>query len=137
MTYVVLIAWVVQAAVGVSLFVSWLRHGRHAAGTVALHVTSGVVGLACWLAFLFTDVVWWAWGAFVVLTIGNTFGDVLLRARSRGSAPSQGFWRDYGTAIADTFRGRLPRRVVFHALFAGVVYFTCLGVCIGASIAAG
>lgn len=25
------------------------------------------------------------------------------------------------------FRGQMPRRVTFHALFASVVYFSCLG----------
>jgi len=137
MDYVVLAFWVIQAAVGVALFVAWLRHGRGgSAGMVLTHVALAIVGLALWIAFLATGAVLPAWLAFAALTVGNGVGDTMLvRRYRRTSGSTDTFWKAYGGAIAATFRGALPRRVVFHALFAGVVYFTCLGVCIAASVA--
>ena len=136
MGYVVLAAWLIQAAVGVSLFVSSWRGGRTGAPTVVTHATAGVLGLALWAAFLLTGNVLLAWLAFVVITVGNGFGDAMLLGRSRGLHGATTFWKGYVGAVGDTFRGRMPPRVTFHALFSGLVYFTCLGVCIGATVAA-
>jgi hypothetical protein len=44
--------------------------------------------------------------------------------------------RNYPVAIAAIFRGEMPPRVTFHALFSGVVSFGCLGVCIAATVSA-
>ena len=64
------------------------------------------------------------------------FGETMMVRRSRRlrgiTSPSGG---DYGRAIADVFRGRMPPKVAFHSLFSPVVFFSCLGVCIGATIA--
>jgi hypothetical protein len=133
--YIVLIAWIVQASVGISMFVGWLRHGRHGAGPMLTHVGVVLVALALWAAFIVTGSVIAAWSTFVVLTVALTFGDIMLIARSRRLTGRTTFWKDYGAAIAKTFRGMLPRRVTFHALFSPVVYFLCLGVCMGATVA--
>lgn len=99
------------------------------------HVALGVGALALWVTSTVTGVLVWAWAAFALLTVGNGVGDSLLIARSRRTRRrSEGFFPDYGAAIAGVFRGEMPWTVVFHALFSGVVYFTCLGVCIGATM---
>jgi hypothetical protein len=136
MVYVVLAVWIVQAAVGVSLFVGWLRHGRRSPLTVAWHVVPALAGLVLWIVFVLAGSIFAAWGALVVLTIANVFGDRMMVRRQQRITGATTFWRDYGTAIVSAIRGRFPPRVVFHAVFAGVVYFTCLGVCIGATVAA-
>lgn len=136
MEYVVLGAWVIQAAVGVWLFVRWIFGGGGRAGTVVTHVVGAVASLVAWIVFVVTGGLAWAWAAFAVVTVANAVGDTMLRGRERRRAGSTGFWRDYGAAIASVFRGRMPPAVAFHAAFAGVVYFTCLGVAIGATIAA-
>jgi hypothetical protein len=136
MVYVVLAVWIVQAAVGVSLFVGWLRHGRGSPLAVVWHVVPALAGLALWIVFVLADSLVAAWGAFLVLTVANVFGDRMMLRRQRRITGTTTFWRDYGTTLVSALRGRFPRRVVFHALFAGVVYFTCLGVCIGATVAA-
>lgn len=139
MAIFVLVAWIVQAAVGVWLLVGWIRHGRGASASAVLsHVVLGVAGLAMWIAFVQTDALAWAWLAFAAMTIGNAIGDsVMLIGRTRRlRGESLGFWRDYGAAVSATFRGEFPRHVVFHTLFSAVVYFPCLGVCIGATVAA-
>src|SRR5690606_8150692 len=119
--------------VGVSLLVSWWRHGRSSAPTVVIHVSSIIIGLALWVAFIITGALLPAWLAFAVITIGNGFGDALMVRRHRRVA---GPTASYGSAIVAALRARFPPRVTFHACFSGVVYFLCLGVCIGATISA-
>jgi hypothetical protein len=120
MSYVVLVAWLVQAAVGVLLLTGWLRHGRARSPVVLTHVGLSVLGVACWTTFVVVDQVLWAWAALLLITIGNGFGDNMLLWRTRRMGGSH---------------RRLPLRVGFHALFAGVVYFSTLAVCVVATVA--
>ena len=138
MGYVVLAAWLVQGAVGLSMLIGWLRRGRgRGGGTIAVHVVSSLLGLALWIVFLATGALLPAWLALLSITVGNVYGDRMLLGRARRIDPSAiTVWQRYGVALSAIFRGKLPPRVAFHALFAGVVYFTCLGVCIGATVAA-
>lgn len=139
MAYFVLVAWLIQATVGVTLFADWLRqaHGR-GARTVVAHVLPIVSGLALWVWFVATGALVMAWLAFAILTFGLTFGDAMLIARNRRrTGVTTTLWREYGSLIAALIRGQLPPRVVFHAWFSPVIWFPCLGVCIAASIAAG
>lgn len=136
MGYLVLSAWVIQAAVGVSLAVTWWRRGRHGGRTVSAHVTAGAVAMAAWVTFVVTGSLVAAWAAFVVLTVGNGYGDEMLLGRVRSQTGSTSKRRNYRAAVAALFRGQLPPRVAFHALFSGVVYFGCLGVCIAATASA-
>ena len=108
---------------------------RPGATIVVTHVAAGLLGLALWVGYLGTGSVAPAWLAWAVITIGNGFGEVMLLGRSRSNTGPRSLRKDYRATIAATLRGELPARVVFHALFSGVVYFTCLGVCIGATIA--
>lgn len=134
MEYFVLAAWLIQAAVGGTLFVSWLRGKRRAAPTVIPHVGAGLLGLVLWGVFLADGGVLAAWLAFAVITVGNGFGDAILLSRSRELRGPSTLRKGYVGAVADTFAGRMPRRVTFHAVFSGVVYFSCLGVCVGATV---
>jgi hypothetical protein len=137
MAYFVLGAWLIQGAVGVSLLIGWARHGRRYAGAVVTHVVVVLVMLGLWITFLATGAVAFAWTAQVVLALGIPFGETMMVRRSRqlrGITTKR--LSDYGRAVVDVFRGRLPGPVVFHALFAGVVFFSALGVCIGATVAA-
>ena len=138
MGYVVLAAWLVQGAVGLSMLIGWLRRGRRrGGGTIAVHVVSSLLGLALWIVFLATGALLPAWLALLSITVGNVYGDRMLLGRARRIDPSAiTVWQRYGVALSAIFRGKLPPRVAFHALFAGVVYFTCLGLCIGATVAA-
>ena len=135
MRYVVLLAWLIQSSVGVSLLVSWWREGGRGSAIVVTHVGAGLLGLALWVGFLGTGSVVPAWLAWAVITIGNGFGEVMLLGRSRTKTGPRSLRKDYAATIAAALRGELPPRVVFHALFSGVVYFTCLGVCVSATIA--
>lgn len=137
MTYIIGVAWLVQAAVGIFLFLAWARHARGgSAGAVLAHTMLMVCYLVPWAVFIATGIVTWAWLAVVVLTIGIPFGDVLMvrRSRSLRGERSAGL-RDYGAAVADVFAGRMPRRVAFHALFGAVVYFGSLGIALAATAA--
>ena len=136
MTSLVLAAWVIQASVGVSLAVTWWRHGRRGAGTVGTHVAAAVIGLALWVTFVVTGSLVSAWAALVAITVGNTYGDKMLLGRVRGRTGTTSKRRNYPVAVAAIFRGEMPRCVAFHAVFAGVVYFSCLGVCIAGTVSA-
>lgn len=138
MALAVLIVWIVEGLVGVTLFIGWLRHARgRGAPMVLTHLALMLAGLACWVWFLVTDTLAAAWIAFGVITVGISFGDVmLLRAIRRLNPAVTSTLGAYGAAIPMILRGELPPRVGFHALFSPVVYFSCLGVCIGAGMAA-
>lgn len=135
MTVLVLVVWLVQAASGVALLSRRLAHGRPSSLVVS-HVGLSVAALACWAAFTGTGAVAWGWVAFALVTAVNTVGDTMLIGRSRRLSGRSGSFRaDYGAAIRATLRGRLPRRVTFHALFAGAAYFTALAACLVATLA--
>jgi hypothetical protein len=138
MAAVVLIAWIIQGAVGLTLFVDWLRRGpRRGARTVIPHVVLTLLGLALWVGFMVTGALAAAWISFAILTAGNIFGDMMLLRRARRIAPGATTIRQgYAAAVSSILRRALPPRVSFHALFSAVVYFPCLGVCLGATVAA-
>lgn len=136
MAYLVLSAWVVQACVGVSLAMTWWRHGGRGAPTVQTHIAAAAVSLLLWGAFVATSSLVAAWAAFVAITIGNTYGDKVLLGRVHHRTGTTSKRRNYPVAVGAIFRGQMPARVAFHALFAGVVYFGCLGVCIAATVSA-
>jgi hypothetical protein len=134
MTYLVLAAWVIQASVGVSLAVTWWRHGRPGASTVLTHTAASGFGLALWTAFIVTESPIAAWGALAAITVGNNYGDDMLLRRVHSRTGTTSKRRNYPVAIGAIFRGKMPPRVAFHALFAGVVWFSCLGVCVAATV---
>jgi hypothetical protein len=135
MSYVVLVAWLVQATVGVLLLTGWFRHGRAYPRVVVTHVILSVLGVACWITYVLADRVLWAWAALLLITVGNGFGDnVLLRRTRRMGGSHLSTVNAYKLAIRSIFSGRLPFRVGFHAVFAGVVYFSTLAVCVVATV---
>lgn len=137
MPYVVLAAWIVQASVGTWLLIGWARHGRRHAGAILPHVAVMVTTLVLWVAFLLTENVAFAWATLAGFMIGIPFGETAMVRRSRRlRGITEPGASDYGRAIVDVFRGRLPKPVAFHAIFSAVVFFPCLAVCIGATVAA-
>lgn len=138
MAYVVLAVWIVQASVGTWLLIGWARHGRPNPGPVIAHAALMVGTLTLWVLFLATGDVLWAWATLAGFMLGIPFGETMMVRRSRRlRGITDGSAADYGRSIADVFRGRMPAKVAFHALFSAVVFFSCLGVCIGATVAGG
>lgn len=136
MAYLVLLAFVVQASVGLSLAVTWWRRSRRGVPTVQIHVAAATLGLALWTAFVMTENLVAAWSTFAAITVGNTYGDKMLLGRAQGHTGTTSKRRNYPVVVAAIFRGQMPWRVAFHALFAGVVYFSCLSVCIASTVSA-
>ncbi len=135
MNVFVLVVGIVQALIGLILLARWIRAGRRAPGVVVAHVAANLAALVLWATFVLTGTLWVAWTAFVLLTVGNGFGDAMLLSRARRlHGASDRFWKGYGDAVAAVFRGRMPPHVAFHALFSGVVYFGMLIACILASV---
>ncbi|KHK98619.1 hypothetical protein LK09_06605 [Microbacterium mangrovi] len=138
MGYAVLGAWTVQAVVGVTLFVGWLRHGRgHSARPIVTHAITMVSFSVPWIAFLATGLPLWAWVGFGILLVFIGFGDyaVVQRTRAVRGETNPGL-RDELLAVKAALSGRFGGRLVFHALWSPVVFFGSLGVAIGATVAA-
>lgn len=136
MGYLVIAAWVVQAAVGVSLLVSWARHARgRSVGAVMTHALMMVGFLVPWAVFIATGVPLWAWVGFAVLAAFIGFGDTVAvrRVRALRGVPDSGI-RDYIPTIKVAFTGALGGRTLFHMCFSGVVFFSTLAVAIAATV---
>ncbi len=137
MGYAVLAAWLIQAAVGVTLLVSWTRHaGGQDAGLILPHILAMVGFLAPWTAFLTTGSALWAWAGFGVLTVFIGFGDAAMvrRARAVQGGANEGL-RGYFSAIRAATSGALGKRTIFHAWFSPVVWFGSLAAAILATAA--
>ncbi|VXB95895.1 conserved membrane hypothetical protein [Microbacterium sp. 8M] len=132
MDYIVLAAWTIQAAVGASLLVSWVRHAKGSnAGLILTHVTAMIAFAVLWVVFIVTGAVAWGWAGFVVLVLFIGFGDATMvrRARALRGEANPGL-RDYIPAARVSLAGRLGGRTRFHMLFSALVFFPCLAVCI-------
>ncbi|NLG63211.1 MAG: hypothetical protein GX539_13315, partial [Candidatus Cloacimonetes bacterium] len=101
MGYLVLAAWVIQATVGVTLLVSWARHGRgRSAGLLITHAVAMVAFVAPWTVFIVTGAVAWAWVGMAVLTAFIGFGDTaMVRSARRVRGWGDRGLRDYFPAI--------------------------------------
>ena len=138
MALAVLIVWAVQAAIGLTLLAGWARHDRGSSSTVLTHAAVGALGPAAWAAYVFLDTLFLAWSAFVVINVGQVLGDALMmRRRRRVSGVVGGRRREFVAAVSAVVSGKLHWTVSLHILFGGVVlYFSCLAVCIGATVSA-
>lgn len=137
MGYAVLGAWIIQALVGVTLFVSWLRHGRgQSARLIVTHAVMMVSFLVPWVAFIATSAPVWAWVGFGILLVFIGFGDyaVVQRTRAVRGETNRGL-RDELLAVKMALSGRFGRTLVFHAIWSPVVFFGALGIAIGATVA--
>lgn len=137
MEHVVTVLFAIQALAGVVLTVAWWRRGKHGVGTLVAHVVPNTTALALWVLFTVFGNVWWAWGSYFALNIGTAFGDKMLVGRYRRVRTSEAAAvADYGGALKAVFTRRMPPLVTFHAVFSAAVYFSCLAVCIGATVSA-
>lgn len=136
MEYAVLGVWLIQSVVGGALLAALARRGRRPGPTVLAHAAVNSGALVLWIVFIAQGSIVAAWLAFATVTVGNGIGDYMLVNRwRRMTGSASGFWPDYRRTVGAIFRGFFPPGVTFHTCFSGVVYFSCLGVCIGASVA--
>jgi hypothetical protein len=133
MSVVVLVALLLQAALGLWLLLAWRRRAPVSA-TAYVHAGVVVLALALWAASMAQDSAPLAWSSLLVLLVGNFLGDLLLIAHRRGVTGAEGgFFADYGAAVGAVLRGRHPARATIHAAGAGVVTVLTLVGCIVAS----
>jgi hypothetical protein len=138
MGFIVVVAWAIQAAFGVSLLASWARHARgQDAALVLPHILMMVAFLVPWSVFLATGGVAWGWVGVAILLAFIGFGDATMVRRSRKvTGQTNPGLRDYMPAVKVALSGRLGWRVIVHALMAPVVLIPAIVVCIAASAAA-
>ena len=134
LSLVVLGLLLAAAGLGLSALLGWLRSkGSPPAARTAVHVVVQLAGIALWGVFTATGSVAGAWTAFVVITVGQVFGDLLMLASYRGrlgAAARPG----YAAPAADVLSFRRPVAAL-HALVGAAGWFTMLAACIVASIA--
>jgi len=132
--YVVLGLLVAAAALGVVNLARWLGHGRSSlpAGKAATHIALVVGAIVLWVTFLATGRTLLAWTTFVVITVGQVFGDVLMFASYRARSGVTGKVA-YGAAAKDVMGFKRPFATL-HATAAALGYFLLLATAIWASI---
>ncbi|GAA1672141.1 hypothetical protein [Microbacterium lacus] len=138
MAYIVVLAWAVQAAFGLSLLTSWARRARGQNAELVLpHILMMVAFLVPWSLFLATSAVAWGWLGVAILLTFIGFGDATMVRRSRKvTGQTNPSLRDYVPAVKVALSGRLGWRVIVHALMAPVVLIPAIVVCIAATAAA-
>jgi hypothetical protein len=90
--------------------------------------TTALTGLVLWGGFLVSDRALLAWLALGVLALGNGLGDLLTTVgwRLRNSGGTARLSKDALSAVGEVLRFRRSRRVVAHALLAGVTFVSVL-----------
>jgi hypothetical protein len=139
MSYVVLVLWLLAAAVGAMVLLQWLRRRRPGsafpARLVTAHLGTAVAGLSLWVGHLATGRLILAWLAFAVLNVTNGIGDAILTGRWRALAGAGPSWiADYRRAVVGVLKGRHPRSATLHALLAGLTFFSTLVACLVATV---
>lgn len=126
----------VAAGFGLTSLLAWRRHrgsGRLPTAKIAAHLSLQVIGIATWTAFVVTGAVPIAWTAFVVLTAGQVFGDLLMFASYRARNP--GATRPHYLAVGGdvlSFRRPVP---ALHALVGALAWFSMLAICLFSTVA--
>lgn len=138
MGYLVLVAGLVQAAVGVALLLSWARHARgRDAGLIVTHVVAMLGFFVPWTLFIATGEPPWAWAGFAVLVVFIGFGDTeVVRRTSRDRGVTKPRFADYWRSMIAVCAGRYGHALQFHTLFSAAVFFPALAVAVAATAGA-
>jgi hypothetical protein len=125
---VALTLWLVTAALGILELLAWRSASNKPPPLAYRHAATALAGLAVWAAFVITDRALLAWAALAVLALNNGLGDLLTTRgwRSRNSGGTASLTKDVGSAVGEVLRFRRSRRVIAHALLAGVTFLSVL-----------
>jgi len=119
---IALVGWVLNICVGLVLLLRLLRARRHVPPLAYYHLVTAFVGLGFWIAFMAAGATVLAWIGFAVLTLHNTFGDMLMvRGWRRRNPDATG--RAYFQAVKSLLKRPLP---LAHAWLAPVAWFPAL-----------
>lgn len=133
---VALILLLVTAAFGLSSLLAWSRH--RAAGfpiaKIVWHIVFQALGIGVWGVFAVTGAVPFAWFAFVILTAGQVFGDLLMFASYRARHPDRTERRYF--AIGGEVLSFARPAAALHALIGAIAWFGMLALSIYATFSA-
>jgi hypothetical protein len=123
---IVLVFLLITTALGVMSLARWLRHARASVppAKVVPHVALQVTAIGVWIAFLATGSALLAGAAFIVITPGMVFGDLLMFASYRAGSGDTGRIA-YGAVAAKLIRFQRPVAAL-HAIVGALGYFTML-----------
>jgi len=129
-----LVLLVAAASLGLASLLGWLRHPEAAFPTAkaVTHLALQLVAIAVWVAFVVSGAVAAAWAAFVIITLGQVFGDLLMFASYRARRPGvaqPGYLAVGGDVLS--FRRPVP---AMHALVGALAWFGMLAICIAATV---
>jgi hypothetical protein len=119
---IALAAWVVNSVIGLVLLARVLRARRQVPPLACYHLATALIGLGIWIGFITTGSAVLAWTGFAVLTLHNTFGDMLMvRGWRRRNPDATG--NAYFQAVKHLLKRPLP---LAHAWIAPVAWFPAL-----------
>ncbi|MFI6094423.1 hypothetical protein ACIA8G_02655 [Lentzea sp. NPDC051213] len=119
---IALVGWVLNIGVGLVLLLRLLRARRHVPPLAYFHLVTAFVGLGFWIAFMAAGASALAWIGFAVLTLHNTFGDMLMVRGWRKRNPDA-----TGIAYFQAVKWMLKRPLpLAHAWIAPVAWFPAL-----------
>lgn len=75
---IALVGWVLNIVVGLTILTGVLRARRHVPRLAYYHLTTALVGVGVWIAFMAAGSAVLAWIGFGILTVHNGFGDTLM-----------------------------------------------------------
>lgn len=127
---IVLVLLATTAVLGVASLTAWLRHRTSSfpMRKITIHVVLQGVSIVLWSIFLATLDPWVAWAAFIVITVGQIFGDLLMfasyRVRHRIARA------DSYLAVAKDVLGFTRPVPALHAIIGALGWFSMLTVCL-------
>jgi hypothetical protein len=133
---VALAALTLTVVLGLTMLAALLRSGRRLGPVVLMHLTTALVTLAAWVAYVASDGPrWLAWAVVLLQMLNNTFGDTMMvrgwraRAVRAGRSVTAGP-RAYVAAAVDLLSFSRPTAAL-HGILAGVSFFTVLPIALG------
>lgn len=126
----VLVFLTITAILGAASLVGWRRHraARLPVKRAATHIALQSMSIVLWVIFIVTMQPRIAWASFVVITVGQVFGDLLMFAsyRARHRVVKVGSY----VAVAKDVLGFTRPVPALHAIVGALGWFTMLAVCI-------
>lgn len=131
-----LVLLVTAAGFGAASLFKWsrFRHAGFPTAKIVTHISLQAVAICVWFFFVLTSAVAVAWIAFIVLTAGQVFGDLLMFVSHRARHPDR-VAPSYLQVGGDVLSFKRPAAAL-HAIFGAVAWFGMLAICIIATVGA-
>ncbi len=122
------------ATLGAISLAKWAKHRTSGfpITRIVTHVTLQILSIGLWVSYVATGTLALAWTTFVVITVGQVFGDLLMFSSHRARHPATQR-AGYRAVAADVLSFRRPAPAL-HAIVGAIAWFLMLASCIAASV---